>query len=397
MSNRRLPVLCNSELCTGCSACVSACSSQAISMLPDTEGFLRPVIDTEKCVMCLACENSCPVLNIDASEISHDVYACWNKDAEVRKQSSSGGAFSALAEAVINEGGVVFGAAYDEQLRVSYKSIEKIEDIPLLRSSKYVQSDIGNAYKEVKHHLEQGRQVLFVGTPCYVNGLHAFLKKDYDRLVCCDFVCHGVPSPLLWSKYLEWLTQKIGFRPVGFNFRDKRKGWKDSIRVFLQENGKEYVITGNLDSYCICFYKSVCLRESCYRCQALLHRTSDITIGDFWGIGLRIPFPKTEVPMGISLLDVHTSKGAVLGNKAQMYLEKIQRTYSEAVLYNSPISVAAKRPSYRDMFYKDLERTAFDSVVNKYCNIGRKQSVVNFIRQYMPAWFMIYIRNLMQK
>ena len=397
MSNRRLPVLCNSELCTGCSACVSACSSQAISMLPDTEGFLRPVIDTEKCVMCLACENSCPVLNIDASEISHDVYACWNKDAEVRKQSSSGGAFSALAEAVINEGGVVFGAAYDEQLRVSYKSIEKSEDIPLLRSSKYVQSDIGNAYKEVKHHLEQGRQVLFVGTPCYVNGLHAFLTKDYDRLVCCDFVCHGVPSPLLWSKYLEWLTQKIGFRPVGFNFRDKRKGWYDASRVALKSKEKTYVVKGKKDAYFIGFNKNVCLRESCYHCQALLHRKSDITIGDFWGIGLRIPFPKTEVPKGISLLDIHTLKGEDLVCKAVTSLEKVKRTYDEALMRNIPMVKSSSRPASRDSFYTDLNYVSFDCIIDKYLKQGFKAKFISMLRENLPYQLITNLRNLLQK
>ena len=231
MGNKRYPALCSQIDCTGCAACASICPKDAISMTGMPDGFLQPVIDKDRCVQCLACEKSCPVLNTFSNENKKKpvIYSCWNKDHNVRSDSSSGGAFSALASVILEEGGYVAGAAYDETMHVSHRMIHSVAELPSLRGSKYVQSRVGNIYRQVKTKLHEGAPVLFAGTPCQIAGLKGYLKIDYPNLFCCDFICHGTPSPLLFEKYISWIAQEKNINIRSFNFRHKHSGWYDAL------------------------------------------------------------------------------------------------------------------------------------------------------------------------
>ena len=239
--------------CCGCNSCAQSCPKQCISMSEDNEGFLYPSVDTNLCVECHLCEKVCPVLNISSGQYPISCYAAKSPDEQIRKESSSGGIFSLLAQKIIENDGVVFGAAFNKKWEVVHCYTETLEGLNSLRGSKYVQSKIGNAYEQVKTFLKNGRLVLFSGTPCQIAGLKTFLRKDYENLITLDFVCHGVPSPGVFRWYLQEqiyyyaarkssknsvfhssilsIPQREIYFPDGVEldnvfFRDKRKGWK---------------------------------------------------------------------------------------------------------------------------------------------------------------------------
>ena len=215
--------------CTGCHACFSICPANAISMVPDEEGVLYPIIDKELCNDCNLCINTCPVnpkaeASITESDVLAEAYTCLHRDERIRYESSSDGAFSALAETVISHKSVVFGARFDERFKVIHDYIETIDYLPKLRGSKYTQSEIGSCMLEVRDFLQQGRLVLFSGTPCQVEGMLSFLGKPYENLFTVDLICHGVPSPMVWQKYLEYRKKKDGCMPEKITFRVKWLG-----------------------------------------------------------------------------------------------------------------------------------------------------------------------------
>jgi len=191
------------ELCTGCNACYSICPAHCISIQEDPEGFLYPVIEKEKCTSCKKCENICPAAVKGNKRKPLSVYAARNPDEQIRRQSSSGGIFTLIAEYIIQKGGVVFGARFNDNWEVVHDYTETVEGLAVFRGSKYVQSRIGDTYIKTKNFLLAGRKVLFSGTPCQIAGLKAYLQKDYDNLLTVDLVCHGVPSPLVWKRYLD--------------------------------------------------------------------------------------------------------------------------------------------------------------------------------------------------
>jgi len=225
------PDLCRRDLCSGCASCFNVCPRNAITMNLDDEGFLAPNVDVDKCVGCKLCEKACPILNPPKLERveAPKVYACWNNNQEIRRESSSGGMFSVYAERVLSEGGVVFGAVYDESMKVVLTKAESIDDLARFRSSKYVQAEVGSIYRDVKSELKSGRPVLFAGTPCQVGGLYGYLGTDYDALYTCDLVCHGAPSPVLYEKWLEFLGAKLGGKVVSLNMRGKQERGKDIL------------------------------------------------------------------------------------------------------------------------------------------------------------------------
>ena len=205
-----------STKCTGCTACYAVCPKNAITMVPSEEGFLYPVVDYNICILCKACEKTCPILKskVDDCAILPKAYACINTNEKIRMESSSGGMFSLFAEAVIRSGGVVFGVRFNENWEVVHDFTETIEGLDAFRGSKYVQSKIGNNYTICKKFLMDGRKVLFTGTPCQISGLKAFLRKDYENLICIDVICHGVPSPSLWQKYIDFRIEKSASRNI---------------------------------------------------------------------------------------------------------------------------------------------------------------------------------------
>jgi coenzyme F420-reducing hydrogenase beta subunit len=397
MEKNRSPKLCDPLICTGCAACRNACPQEAIKMEPGTDGFLRPVIDPDQCIKCLLCEKACPVLisSKSSNEDKPAVFACWNKDCQIRKESSSGGAFSALAMSVLTNGGYVIGAGYDASMTVKHQICHSVEDLQRLRGSKYVQSDIGLTYRDVKKILSEGvKPVLFVGTPCQVAGLRSYLRKDYANLYCCDFICHGTPSPLLFKEYLRWVESIKHIRISSFNFRHKHSGWYDALRV---ANGNGYM-KGKLDAYFFGFNRDITLRESCYHCPAIgLPRKGDITVADYWGVGMMYRFEALhEISNGISLVMLNNEKGKMLFEQSQSYMHWSLGSLDEALSRNQPMIRASHRPQSRDTFYDDLHRFGFEYVRRKYLRINGKSRVIAWARENLPRKFMVGIREMIQ-
>ena len=342
--------------CCSCSACVQKCPKQCISLEEDNEGFLYPKVDTLVCIDCGLCEKVCPLLNRSEPIAPKEVLAVKNRNEAERMASSSGGVFIALARKIIEKGGVVFGAVFDENWEVMHTYAETIEDVRPMMGSKYVQSRIGNSYHEAERFLKEGREVLFTGTPCQIAGLHKFLHKDYSNLLSVDFLCHGVPSPGVWRRYLDetvrtshpkgggWKKYSFVFIPksmpviTGIEFRDKELfGWKKFsfvVRGSASKADKNSVLLSDIhkaNPYMRGFLSDIYLRPSCYQCKCkngVSH--SDLTIADFWGIWRLMP--DFDDDKGVGLVLLNTEKGTKVFDKLNM--EKRKSTLEEAKRFN---------------------------------------------------------------
>ena len=351
------------QICSGCGACENACPKRCITMQSDSEGFLYPHIDEEKCIDCGKCGKICPVLNEYKGNPKGRAYACINKDDDTRMQSSSGGVFTLLAEYVLEKGGAVFGAAFDETLNVRHTVVVSKDELYRLRGSKYVQSRIGDTYKSVKEYLNGETPVLFTGTPCQISGLKAYLGKEYDNLITQDIICHGVPSPGIWQKYLNHLTDVDKSNPP--NFRSKHTGWESySLRINLK-GGKNYIQYAASDLYMKAFLNDLCLRPSCYQCHSKsLERESDITLADFWGVENIVPDMFDN--KGTSLVFVNSAKGQKLFDAAADKMICKPVSLDEAVKYNSSAYKPAEENKKRSGFMQEIQDGDFESVVKKY-------------------------------
>ena len=301
----------NKHNCCGCSACSSICSKHCISMQVDNEGFFYPKVNEANCIDCGLCEKVCPELHPFEERKPQKVYAAINKDEEIRLKSSSGGIFYLLAEKTIAEGGVVFGARFDEQWQVVIDYTETKEGVKAFMGSKYVQACMATAYADAKRFLSEGRKVLFSGTPCQIAGLHHFLRKSYDNLLTVDIICHGTPSPKVWSRYLDEVVT-AGRKAINdVQFRNKGNGWK-AFNFTMEYNKDEQSISlcshHQQNHFMRAFLCDMILRPSCYQCQAKSGSShSDITIADFWGINTEIP--EMDDDKGTGLVLVNTDKG----------------------------------------------------------------------------------------
>ena len=383
------------EKCSGCTACVYACPKGCISMKRDGEGFLYPFVDTEKCISCSLCERVCERAGslYKESDGMPDAYAAMGKDEEERLSSSSGGAFSQIARAIIKRGGAVFGAAFTDGLTVKHVCIENEEDIAPLRSSKYVQSEMGDTFSSVKKLLECGRYVLFCGTPCQVGGLLSFLGKEYPRLYCADIICHGVPSPLALEKYAEYRKEMIADKCANkpeisrISFRDKREGWESFSMTVGFTDGTEYSSRYDKDIYMKAFLSNKSLRPSCFECRfKTLKRPSDITLADFWGVDSVCPDMNDK--KGTSLLLVHTEKGRELLFEISPFMNINKTDTNEAVKHNRAAVHSPKRPASRDRFMRLLSVYPFD-VAHKRTEtpivIKKIKGAVRRLRRLIPG------------
>lgn len=299
----------DNKMCYGCGSCVASCPNKCIELVIDSEGFLYPIVNKAKCTQCNLCEKKCPMIS-DRTEQKKSIsaYAAINNDDNARRDSSSGGIFTVLAQFVIKNKGVIFGAAYDRDFTVKHILIEDEKELFLLRGSKYVQSDMHEVFESVKSILETGRFVLFTGTACQVEALETFLDKEYNNLLTVDVLCHGVPSPYIWRKYVLFQEECAGARLKSVNFRDKRFGWNLYSIKMVFENGKIYSKVGAKDIYIQMFLKNLTLRPSCYSCKyRTLKRSSDLTIGDLWGAYSKVP--KMDDDKGLSLVLINSNKG----------------------------------------------------------------------------------------
>lgn len=397
--------------CCGCNSCVQRCPKSCITMHEDEEGFLYPEVDESKCIHCGLCENVCPVIYKAEGRKPIAVYAAKNRNEEIRRQSSSGGVFTALAEEVIKEGGVVFGVRFNENWEVVHGYTESLDGLSAFRGSKYVQSRVGDSFLQVESFLKSGRKVLFSGTPCQVAGLHRFLRRRYENLLTVDFICHGVPSPGVWREYLKEETARqcggknsVLSHPIvkegdvlieNISFRDKRLGWKKysfalTLSVPIGHGEKNTVLLSeslNKNIFLRGFLANLYLRPSCYACPAKSFKSeSDLTIGDFWSIE-RV-MPEVWDDKGVSVVFVNTglpeTKGVafnkVCGEYRQYSLyESCVRTKGRQLFFKIPGSVffrikVLEKPVVfqKKMIYMALHAAKFLGVYNLYKSIKKK-------------------------
>lgn len=339
------------EDCCGCEACLQVCPKRCISFAQDEEGFFYPKVTIENCIECGLCERVCPVVNQtpDVKE-SIAIYAAKNPDEKIRKESSSGGIFTMLAEKVINRGGVVFGARWNEKWEVVHDYSETVESLAAFRGSKYLQSRIGDSFALVKHFLKGGREVLFSGTPCQVSALRLFLSKEYENLLTVDFICHGVPSPKVWSLHLDEIVKK---RKIGtiqsISFRDKTIGW-DQYKFAIKGSNSNFSEFSRSNVYMRGFLRNIYLRPSCHRCPSNSFKSgSDILIADFWGLNML--HPDFDNNSGVNLVVINSLKGEVVFNDlGARYISSNKKAYR----YNSSIYKSSNPHPKRSIFFETL-------------------------------------------
>lgn len=343
--------------CCGCTSCVQKCPQDAIEMIEDDEGFLYPHINKEKCINCGLCVKTCPMLNyeIEIKDIYPKTFAIKNKNQAEKIKSSSGGMFIILAKYLIKNGGAVYGAAYTNELGIEHIRVDKIDDLIKLQGSKYVQSNMNNIYVNVKKDLQENLQVLFTGTPCQIKGLKNYLGKEYDNLLTCDLVCHGVPSQKLFKKYLNFLEIKYKKKIESYNFRSKeKKGWGLTAKIVFEDGTYKY-IDSDFDYYYSNFLDCNTYRESCYNCKyAKTTRPSDITLADYWGI-LSIHNDFYD-EMGVSLILVNTDKGMKILEENKELFEIIETDLNYASSHNKNLITPSTRPSKRDNIYNSIDK-----------------------------------------
>lgn len=351
--------------CNGCTACVNICPRKCITMKRSEEGFLYPTIEESKCIQCGLCQKVC---SISAQQTQSEIigaYAAINSDLNTRLISSSGGVFALLAKRIILEGGVVFGAVLSEDCKsVKHSSAHNLEELQRMYGSKYLQSDMGNTYSQVKRTLDEGKMVLFSGTPCQINGLYMFLGHKYENLILVDVICHGVPSPVLWDKYVSHIEKKYRSFVQSVNFRCKNYGWEEFGIKRVDKKNRELFISKSEDSFLQFFLRNYSLRQSCYQCCAKEMRWSDLTLGDFWGI--ENVFPEMNDGNGASAVIIRTEKGRSLFQQVASGMNIKETEYHTIVEYNSAENTSVYKPKQRDTFFEDMNTMSYQALGRKY-------------------------------
>lgn len=361
-------LLCDKVACTGCMACKNVCPVDAIQSYPDDEGFIRPVINNEKCIQCGKCRKICPRINeVARSQREKKVYACWLKNKKLRKMSTSGGAFSALAQWILLQDGVIFGAGFDNDLKVVHKKVETIKALEELRGSKYVQSDTGYTFQEVKLCLTEGKKVLYSGTACQIDGLYAYLGDRYEgQLFTIDLVCHGVPSPKVFKDYLDYVQDKYGARAKKVYFRNKEPGWYVFGMKIVFENEKIYKADTYEDPFIRGFLRELFLRPSCHQCNyAGTSRVADITLADFWGY-MDTCRADRDNDKGISMVMLNTENGEHIFQNVRRQLCIFSRPLEEAVNGNPALNKCFAPSEKRGQFWRDYREKGFSGIIEKY-------------------------------
>jgi len=383
--NAQPPLLCAAEACTGCSACGAICPGSCIALLPDSEGFQRPHVDPARCRRCGLCAKVCPALRPDVPpRIPLAVYAAQNTCAAVREASSSGGVFSLLAARVLERGGVVFGAGYDATFRVLHEGVEDVAGLARLRGSKYVQSDMNDAFRRVRSQLDAGRQVLFSGSPCQVAGLRAFLGKESDRLLCVDFVCHGVPSPRVFELWRRCLEKRYRSKITDVSFRNKARGWHQFSFAASFADGRTYRGTVKEELYLRGFLSNLFLRPACHACQFKEMKSgSDLTLADYWGVEKR--FACFQDNRGTSLVLVNSAAGRELLQSCASRLELRDSDYAHALACNPSIQRSSLPHPGRALFFKRLETHALSGLLLRMAKFSFRRRVKLYVKHAFGA------------
>jgi Pyruvate/2-oxoacid:ferredoxin oxidoreductase delta subunit len=390
----------NSDIsCAGCSACKHICPQKCIEMIFDDEGFLYPLKDTDKCTDCNLCVDVCFLKKERQSTEDYEIYGVKNKNEQIRFESSSGGMFSAIAEYIINAGGVVFGAAYDESLTVTHSYAEDIEGLSRFRKSKYVQSDTKDTYVQAKEFLLDGRKVLYTGCPCQIAGLKSFLGKEFENLICVDLICRGVSSPLVFKSCLEAVEEEMNSKITSLSMREKiidnivlkPTTPNSTIKFILSDKRELYQFTGlnkDQNAYLAGFVKDLYNRPSCDECKAKNFTSgSDIQLGDFWGINKVNPnfCDKTEdgkiIPFGVSEVILTSNKGKKLFSDISKNLDyfmfdknwfKKSKSYANYTILTSPQSADCNRKQFFEEYNKN--KSQVNSLIRKYLDKPQKET-----------------------
>ena len=354
--------------CNGCTACSSICPKHCIEMKANEDGFLYPIVNKDKCISCNLCDKVCSVNNEIKLNGVPNAYAAINKKEEERLQSSSGGIFSIIANYILDKNGYVVGAAYNDKFEVEHIIIDSKEELHKLRGAKYSQSRLGDVFGKIKEFLDTDHYVLFSGTPCQVGGLKHYLRKDYEKLVLIDTVCHGVPSPLVWKKYVEYRskTDNKGEIPISINLRSKSSGWsRYNYSIEFDYGKKLYSKVNGQDPYMKAFVGNYCLRESCYDCSfKSTQRVSDFTLGDYWGIWNQNP--EMDDNKGTSLLLVHSIKGNKILEAISNQLDYIQVDLDESIKENPSMIKSSPINKDRSVFIGIIIREGFKKAIKNF-------------------------------
>lgn len=370
--------------CCACSACVSVCPKSCIRMVRDEEGFAYPFIDEATCVSCHLCERVCPVEHPDFSNTeTPEAYAVLLKNIEERKKSSSGGAFYSIASFVLKNQGIVIGSTVDERHQVRHIAVESLDELYRLRGSKYVQSDLGEVFFQVKKALINGRWCYFVGTGCQVAGLKAFLKKNYENLITSDLVCHGVPSQKLFDKHIEYLEEKYNDKVISYQFRNNSLWGVCEICDFA--NHKRVINPSyEVSPYLYSFMSAMTYRYSCYDCKfACIPRQGDVTLADFWGVNEF--FPQVDTKHGVSLLLINTEQGKKIWELINRDLEYYQSTVADGAKYNGNLVKRSEKPLVRDGIYKRIEIEGYKSIAETVFKSPRA-GIIKFYYAVKDYW-----------
>ncbi len=357
------------DACVSCGACASVCKLDAISLTRTTEGFQIATIDQNKCVDCGMCRKVCPALNeVDKYQDAAEVYA-FKADDELRKNSTSGGAFAALADAVIAQNGVFYGAAQLDDFSVAHIRGESSDDLTKMQGTKYIQSDLTACYAQIENDLKQGRKVLFSGTPCQVDGVKRFINVKNlpaENFFAVDIICHGVPSPAFYQAYIQWLEKEYGSNVTEYKFRSKKISWRGSSCYAKLANDQELINDKKLCAFMNVYYSDNITRESCYSCPyTSKNRVGDLTISDYWGLeDLDKSF---EDALGVSMILVNTDKGRALFEQSKG--EKIAGSIGAAK--QPQLTKPTERPQTRDEFWIEYEKNGIQPLLKKHGGVRR--------------------------
>lgn len=369
------------QKCCGCTACVAVCPKECIEMKEDSEGFLYPVVDKDNCVKCDFCEKVCPILNTSPEiPFEQTAYIVQNKDEKVLQESTSGGAFTVIAKYILKNNGIVFGVELGNDLVARHIYVENEIELSRFRNSKYVQSFVGGTFKQVKSFLDQGKFVCFSGTPCQIEGLKKYLRKDYEKLITVDVVCRAVPSPMIFHKYVEFQEKKISDKIKYVRFRDKHYGYKYStMNVITDRNHGNYYQGVESDPWLRAFFSNICDRPSCHHCHfRKQYRESDFSIWDCFQVGR---FSKElDNDKGATRVLVHTDKGREIFDVIKSDFNYIQTTPEAIVAGAKEMKESVTPHEQRQSFFDDAQCMDGTELFRKYFPYTFRVKTEHFIR-----------------
>lgn len=385
--------------CSGCGACLAVCPQQAITMMPDADGFVFPVIDTSICTECGVCLGVCAFQNVPVTADGPvATYAAVNKDQTTLRSSSSGGVFAALASLTFERGGVVVGCAFNGDMEPEHICIDSPAGMKRLQGSKYVQGDVKNTYVEAQEYLQEGRRVLYAGTPCQIAGLKSYLGKDYDTLVTADLICHGVPGAAFFKGYIKQLEGELKGKVVDFKFRDKSRGRGLMAKVSYERNGvlQERLIEPLTSPYYSYFLRGDIYRESCYQCKyAGGSRQGDFTMGDYWGI--EKAHPEVDTRNGVSVLLVNSEKGRALVPELSKLLILTESTFDQARAQNGQLNRPTVMSNRREAVLRTWRDGGYRAVADEYYRASKKRLALLRLKAMIPGRAKRLIRGILRR